>query len=227
MVLGANGEVLSVIISQLTLLALLSPLLILAAVGIFLISGAMIAFGASMVVANAALGMGAAVGLLGSLFGAENPLDMLFALASQSSELMIAGKGILFMAMGIGMLAKSLQELDAEALTDIGAAMQGILPAEVGGNMNFVAGNLVMGQAQPDGAKGMAADNEQNTALQSMSMQTAMAQSTIIVAGGGGGTEKPTGGRQTKGTDGQEAGGRMNESTFRRIQERFYKSAIV
>ena len=227
MVLGANGEVLSVIISQLTLLALLSPLLILAAVGIFLISGAMIAFGASMVVANAALGMGAAVGLLGSLFGAENPLDMLFALASQSSELMIAGKGILFMAMGIGMLAKSLQELDAEALTEIGAAMQGILPAEVGGNMNFVAGNLVMGQAQPEGAKEMAADNEQNAGLQ-MAMQH-QATNTVIVGGGGGGgeSEKPAGGRQTKGTDGQEGGGRMNESTFRRIQERFYKSAIV
>jgi len=227
MVLGGVADKISSIIGMLVLLGLVGPLLVIAAIGIFLISGALIAFGASMVIANAAMGLGAAVGLLGSLFGAENPLDMLFAIASHANELYIAGKGILFMAMGIGMLAKSLQELDADALTEIGAAMQGILPAEVGGNMNFVAGNLVMGQAQPEGAKEMAADNEQNAGLQ-MAMQH-QATNTVIVGGGGGGggTEKPTGGRQTTGTDGQEGGGRMNESTFRRIQERFYKSAIV
>ena len=83
--------------------------------------------------------------MLGSLFGAENPLDMLFAIAAHSDQLWLAGKGILYMAMGIGMLATSLKDLDAEALAEIGESMQGILPGRVGGDMNFVAGNLIQG----------------------------------------------------------------------------------
>ena len=202
---------------------MVGPLLVVAAVGIFLVAGALLAFSVAMVAVNAVMAAGAVVGLLGSLFGAENPLDMLFAIAAHADQLYLAGKGILFMAMGIGMLAKSLKNLDPEALAEIGESMQGILPGKVGGDMNFVAGNLIQGVP----AQQMAGQNEENASLGRAMIAAPTQTFTNIIAGGGGGAPKQEGGRQTNGADGQTSGNRMNESTFRRVQERFYKSSIV
>ena len=221
--LASNYEVLASVLKHLIVLGLVGPLLVVAAVGIFLVAGALLAFSLAMVAVNAVMGLAAGVGLLGSLFGAENPLDMLFAIAAHADQLYLAGKGILFMAMGIGMLAKSLKNLDPEALAEIGESMQGILPGIVGGDMNFVAGNLVQGIPAAE----MEGDNAEASSLQRTMAVAVPQQMMTIVGGGGGGQQQPSGGRQVNGTDGQEGGGRMNESTFRRVQERFYKSAIV
>jgi hypothetical protein len=168
----------------------------------------------------------AAINAISSFFGGQSPLEMLLTIAAHADELYIAGKGIMFMAMGIGMLAKSLKDLDADALTEIGESMRGILPGIVGGDMNFVAGNMVMGEQEKDGAEGMAADNAEASALGRSGMMVNAPANTMILGGGaGGGKSKEE--SSPKGLDGQQAGGRMNESTFRRIQERFYKSAIV
>ena len=221
--LAQNYDILASVLKHLIVLGLVGPLLVVAAVGIFLVAGALLAFSVAMVAVNAVMAAGAVVGLLGSLFGAENPLDMLFAIAAHADQLYLAGKGILFMAMGIGMLAKSLKNLDPEALAEIGESMQGILPGKVGGDMNFVAGNLIQGVP----AQQMAGQNEENASLGRAMVAMPTQSFTNIIAGGGGGAPKQEGGRQVSGTDGQIAGNRMNESTFRRVQERFYKSSIV
>jgi hypothetical protein len=226
MIIGGVADTLASIVGLLVLLGLVGPLLVVAAIGIYLISGALIAFGLANVIAAGLMAAAAAINLISAFFGGQTPLEMLLTLASHADELYIAGKGIMFMAMGIGMLAKSLKDLDADALTEIGESMRGILPGIVGGDMNFVAGNMVMGEQEKDGAEGMAADNAEASALGRSGMMVNAPANTMILGGGaGGGKSKEE--SSPKGLDGQQAGGRMNESTFRRIQERFYKSAIV
>jgi hypothetical protein len=219
-ILGSNSEVLSTILGQLTLLALLSPLLVLAAIGIFMVSGALVAFGAANLVAAGMMAAASAINAVSSFFGGTTPLEMLLIIAAHAGELYVAGKGIMFMAMGISLLAKSLKDLDPDVLSEIGESMQGILPGVIGGDMNFVAGNLIMGQEEPSGAKGMAADNLEASSL-ARGMTNINAPANTIVVGGGGGEKKE------KTRPSSVEGGRMNENTFRRIQERFYKSAIV
>jgi len=223
-IMGGVAQELSNILGLLVLLGLVGPLLVVAAIGIWLISGALVAFGAANIIAAGLMAAAAAINLISSFFGGQTPLEMLLTIAAHANELYIAGKGIMFMAMGIGMLAKSLKDLDADVLTEIGESMRGILPGIVGGDMNFVAGNMVMGESKVKGAKGMATDNAETSALGRSGMAINAPANTLILGGGGGGAKEESG---PKGLDGQHAGGRMNESTFRRIQERFYKSAIV
>mgnify|MGYP001345672779 CR=1 FL=1 len=228
------------VMNKLIQLALMSPLLILAAVGIFMISASLITFGLANIAAAAMMAASAVGGFFASLFGGEEatPLGMLAAIATMAPMLFLAGKGIQMIAEGIQTLASALGELDPDQL--------GVLDklSEVGGTMSFSrqtdtqinrAENVRMRRFAGGGAEAMALNAATTTSMertQAVQMNVAMAAQSSS-GGGGGAAAAPVqdqGGKRS--SDGSDGGGimevlRMNESTFRRVQERFYKSAIV
>tara|TARA_Y100001963_G_scaffold133817_1_gene193798 strand:+ start:93 stop:1790 length:1698 start_codon:yes stop_codon:yes gene_type:complete len=228
------------VMNKLIQLALLSPLLILAAIGIFMVSAAIIVFGLANIAAAAMMAAAAVGNLIGSFFGGEEatPLGMLAAIAAMAPMLFLAGKGIQMIAKGIQTLASALNELDPDQL--------GVLDklSEMGGSLSFSSqtntkldqeATMSSSRFAGGGAEAMATSASTTTSMertQAIQMNVGMA-----AAGGGGGGGQANaapapdqGGKRS--SDGSDGGGimevlRMNESTFRRVQERFYKSAIV
>ena len=226
------------VMNKLIQLALMSPLLILAAVGIFMISASLITFGLANIAAAAMMAASAVGGFFASLFGGEEatPLGMLAAIATMAPMLFLAGKGIQMIAEGIQTLASALGELDPDQL--------GVLEklGEMGGTLSFSRQtntqinrdeNMRMRRFAGGGAEAMALNAATNTSMertQATQMNISMAAQSSSGGGGASAPQVDQGGKRSG--EGSDGGGimevlRMNESTFRRVQERFYKSAIV